>query len=79
MRSAAATGSTEEEAELYFGYLLDMIKAQKKEVEARVVLFGIVRAHWYQCKKRKGGEECLCMILVQKVGSIHTAVEDREL
>lgn len=54
----------EVEAEHYFGYLLDLVKDSKRDAQSEIALYGLIRTHWYTCKKRKRGDECLCVILV---------------
>jgi hypothetical protein len=46
-------------AEIYFGYLIELIKDSNKNEKSRMLLFGYLRSHWYECKKGKIGE-CIC-------------------
>lgn len=67
-----------EEAELYFGYLLDLVKLSKNNLEHKVELYGQIKLHWYSCKKRKLGEDCVCQILIQRLHLIHEGIEERQ-
>ena len=61
---------SDEVAETYFGYLIDLIKSFERNEEDKLTLYGIIRTHWYNCKNKKNGatgEKCLCGILIQRI------------
>lgn len=66
----------ENQLEMYFGYIMELIKRSKSDETAQVLLYGVVRTHWYQCRKRRLGEECLCETLVKRIDQVHQAIED---
>lgn len=66
----------ETQLEMYFGYIMELIRLSKNDENAQVLLYGIVRTHWYQCRKRRLGEDCLCDTLVKHIDEVHSAIED---
>lgn len=51
-------------AEDYFGYLLDLIKESQNNEGCKILLYGLLRVHWYSCKKKKTGGDCYCNTLI---------------
>jgi hypothetical protein len=67
------------QTEIYFGYLLDLIKESQTNEGSRILLYGLLRVHWYSCKKKKGGQECHCGTLVQRIDKIEQSIEEEYL
>ena len=69
---------SDEVAETYFGYLIDLIKSYERNEEDKLTLYGIIRTHWYNCKNKKNGatgEKCLCGILIQRINKIERIID----
>ena len=60
------------QVETFITYLIDMIKKAQNNDDSKLLLYGLVRAHWYQCKN----DECLCKVLIQRIDRIEAAIED---
>lgn len=43
---------SEVQVETYFAYMLDLIKRSKDDEKSKIELYGIMRVHWYNCKKK---------------------------
>ena len=67
------------QAETFFGYLLDLIKTSQTNEKDRMILYGLLRSHWYQCKKKNVGQECLCSALVQRIDMIEHSIDEEQL
>ncbi|CDW81959.1 pas domain s-box family protein [Stylonychia lemnae] len=63
-------------AEAYFGYLLDLIKTSQKNQNDKLILYGLLRIHWYSCNSVRENEQCLCNTLIQRIDRVERAIDE---